>query len=44
MKPISGIDFGTSNSTIGVLSDNYNGLCPIENNKNLIPSALFFPD
>lgn len=37
-----GLDFGTSNSAIGVARDNTAALVPIEANSTLIPSAVFF--
>lgn len=39
-----GIDFGTTNSTIGVLNDTIAHLITVENNKTSIPTTLFFPD
>jgi hypothetical chaperone protein len=37
-----GLDFGTSNSAIGVTRDNAPTLAPVEGNETLIPSAVFF--
>ena len=37
-----GLDFGTSNSTIGVLSQGIPNLVPLEDGSPLIPSAIFF--
>jgi hypothetical chaperone protein len=37
-----GLDFGTSNSAIGVVRDNRAALAPIEADSTLIPSAVFF--
>ncbi len=37
-----GLDFGTSNSAIGVARDNEAALAPIEANSTLMPSAVFF--
>ena len=37
-----GLDFGTSNSAIGVASGNGLALAPLENGKTLMPSAVFF--
>lgn len=37
-----GLDFGTSNSTIGILKDNTITMVPLEDNKPTIRSALFF--
>lgn len=41
---ICGIDFGTSNSTIGMLKDNKPKLIKLENNSVTIPSAVFYED
>ncbi|MFZ2315815.1 MAG: Hsp70 family protein [Gammaproteobacteria bacterium] len=42
MKNFCGFDFGTSNSTIGVISPNNSyRLIPLENNKPIIRSAIF---
>ncbi|HUO90967.1 MAG TPA: Hsp70 family protein [Rhizomicrobium sp.] len=37
-----GLDFGTSNSAIGVVRGNAPVLAPVENGETLIPSAVFF--
>ena len=37
-----GLDFGTSNSAIGILAGNAPALAPVEGNNTLIPSAVFF--
>ena len=37
-----GLDFGTSNSAIGVLRDGVPALAPVEGDRTLIPSAVFF--
>jgi hypothetical chaperone protein len=37
-----GLDFGTSNSAIGVLRDGAPALAPLEGDRTLIPSAVFF--
>lgn len=42
MHDFCGIDFGTSNSTLGVLKGNEASLVSLEGNKAEIPSALFF--
>jgi hypothetical chaperone protein len=45
MKPTShfcGLDFGTSNSTIGIYIDKQCQLIPLENNKISIRSAIFY--
>ncbi|MEQ9641702.1 MAG: Hsp70 family protein [Alphaproteobacteria bacterium] len=39
-----GLDFGTSNSAIGVARDNTATLAPVEADSTLIPSAIFFDD
>jgi hypothetical chaperone protein len=39
-----GIDFGTSNSTIGVVVDNVSGLVALEDGKFDMPSTIFFDD
>ncbi len=39
-----GLDFGTSNSAIGVLKGNAPALAPVEGLNTLIPSAVFFED
>jgi hypothetical chaperone protein len=41
MKPFCGLDFGTSNSTIGVLENNACVLVPLENQKTTLRSAIF---
>jgi len=42
IAPICGIDFGTSNSTIGIASNGGPQLLPLENGEQTLPSALFF--
>ena len=37
-----GLDFGTSNSAIGIVRDDAVALAPLEDDKTLIPSAVFF--
>jgi hypothetical chaperone protein len=37
-----GLDFGTSNSAIGVMAGNAPALAPVEGDERLIPSAIFF--
>jgi hypothetical chaperone protein len=37
-----GLDFGTSNSAIGVVRDTTAALAPVEDGNTLIPSAVFF--
>jgi hypothetical chaperone protein len=37
-----GLDFGTSNSAIGVMAGNAPTLAPVEGDETLIPSAVFF--
>jgi hypothetical chaperone protein len=37
-----GLDFGTSNSAIGILRGNTPTLAPVESGETLIPSAVFF--
>jgi hypothetical chaperone protein len=37
-----GLDFGTSNSAIGIVRDSVPLLAPVENDTTLIPSAVFF--
>jgi hypothetical chaperone protein len=39
-----GLDFGTSNSAIGVMRDGVAALAPVEEAETLLPSALFFDD
>lgn len=41
-KHICGIDFGTSNSAIAAPVNGRLSLIPLENDKDTIPSALFF--
>jgi hypothetical chaperone protein len=40
--PACGLDFGTSNSAIGVMGGNAPVLAPVEGASTLIPSAIFF--
>lgn len=40
--PACGLDFGTSNSAIGVVRGNAPTLAPVEGDATLIPSAIFF--
>lgn len=42
MNLICGIDFGTSNSTLGVIKDHKPQLLPLEMADSTLPSALFF--
>jgi len=42
MTPACGIDFGTSNSSIGVSDGNRPRLLPIQNGATSVPTALFF--
>ena len=42
MNSICGIDFGTSNSTIGVVEQGHPILLPVEPGRANMPSALFF--
>ncbi|WP_044562418.1 Hsp70 family protein [Azospirillum sp. B4] len=37
-----GLDFGTSNSTLGVVEDGHARLLPLEGEETTLPSALFF--
>src|SRR5580704_8241485 len=37
-----GLDFGTSNSALGIVRDGLPVLAPLENGETLIPSAIFF--
>src|ERR1700761_7182267 len=37
-----GLDFGTSNSAIGVMRDGAPALAPVEGTATLVPSAVFF--
>src|SRR5215475_716610 len=39
-----GLDFGTSNSAIGIARDDAAVLAPVEADSTLIPSAVFFDD
>jgi len=39
-----GLDFGTSNSAIGIARDNQVELAPVEEGRTLLPSAVFFDD
>ena len=39
-----GLDFGTSNSAIGVACDKGAALAPLEGGNTLMPSAVFFDD
>jgi hypothetical chaperone protein len=39
---IGGIDFGTSNSTVGLVRDGRAGLVPLEADETTLPSAVFF--
>src|SRR5215831_19549423 len=39
-----GLDFGTSNSAIGVARGKEAALAPVEGDSTLIPSAVFFDD
>lgn len=41
MHSFCGLDFGTSNSTVGIRINNSNRLVPLENNKSAIRSAIF---
>jgi hypothetical chaperone protein len=41
LRAFCGLDFGTSNSTIGTLIDSTIKLAPLENNKSTIRSAIF---
>lgn len=40
---IGGIDFGTSNSTVGLVRDGRAVLVPLEGKEATLPSAVFFP-
>ncbi len=42
MKPICGIDFGTSNSTIAVVRGSETTLVPLEDGHTTLPSAIFY--
>ena len=37
-----GLDFGTSNSAIGIVRDGTPALAPLEADRTLMPSAVFF--
>ncbi len=39
-----GLDFGTSNSAIGIARDDRVELAPVEDGRTLLPSAVFFDD
>ena len=39
-----GLDFGTSNSAIGIARDGHVELAPVEDGRTLLPSAVFFDD
>jgi len=39
-----GLDFGTSNTALAVLTDNGVTLAPVENGERTLPSAIFFDD
>jgi len=40
--PACGLDFGTSNSALGIVRDGVPRLAPVEGDNTLIPSAIFF--
>jgi hypothetical chaperone protein len=40
--PACGLDFGTSNSALGIVRDGIPELAPVEDGNTLIPSAIFF--
>src|SRR5688572_20546101 len=43
MRPVyGGIDFGTSNSTVGVIENGKPRLVPLERDEVTLPSAIFF--
>ena len=42
MTNFCGLDFGTSNSTLGLASGNGVALCPLEGESVTLPSAIFF--
>lgn len=42
MNNFCGIDFGTSNSTLGIIQNNQNLLVNLEHNHQTIPSAIFY--
>src|SRR6478672_10637161 len=37
-----GVDFGTSNSTVGIVADGHARLLPLEDDKPTLPSVVFF--
>ena len=41
-KSYCGLDFGTSNSTVGIIDADKPRLVPVENTRTTIPSAIFF--
>lgn len=43
MQAVCGIDFGTSNSTVGVHHNSHFSMVPIEGSHTTIPSAIFYP-
>mgnify|MGYP001257861505 CR=1 FL=1 len=43
MTTICGIDFGTSNSTVGIWKDGAFAMVPVEGAHTTIPSAIFYP-
>ncbi|MEQ1710156.1 MAG: Hsp70 family protein [Hyphomicrobium sp.] len=43
MTTICGIDFGTSNSTVGILKDGTFAMVPVEGTHTTVPSAIFHP-
>jgi hypothetical chaperone protein len=43
MHPVCGIDFGTSNSTVGVVTGARVVMAPVEGAHTTIPSAIFYP-
>lgn len=43
MSPACGIDFGTSNSSVGIVVDGAPALVPVEDESFSIPSAIFYP-
>ena len=43
MNNVCGIDFGTSNSTIAIVTDGQTRLVPVEGEHTTIPSAIFYP-
>ena len=43
MKPVCGIDFGTSNSTIAIARGDRVDLVPLEDGSTTLPSAIFYP-